>query len=325
MTQGPYGPYGPHHGHPPPRTTTNSLAVASLVCAFLFAPLGIVFGHMSLSQITKRGENGRGLALAGLIIGYLVVVATVVVVVVSVVLVVLLATSLEQFDARHRESPRPGTSPAVGRPLPPFVPPATLGSNCQYPATTEPPSTPVNPPRTGRTPTTPASIAAGIATDRGDIGLDLDNATSPCTVHNFLSLAEQGYFDDSRCHRLAVEPQLRVLQCGDPTATGNGGPGYRFPNEYPSNQYRMTDPALETPVVYPRGTLAMANAGLGTNGSQFFLIYGDSMLPPQYTVFGTIDAEGLATLDRIAAAGVRGGSEDGPPANPVIIESVTTG
>ena len=67
-----------------------------------------------------------------------------------------------------------------------------------------------------------------------------------------------------------------MLQCGDPSGTGTGGPGYRFPNEYPTNQYRLTDPALKTPVLYPRGTLAMANAGPGTNGSQFFLVYEDS-------------------------------------------------
>lgn len=307
-------------GYPPPRST-NSLAVVSLVCAFLFAPLGIVFGHMSLSQIKRSGEEGRGLAIAGLVISYLVIAMTVVVVVVSVILVVGLAASLERFDAQGRNSPRPD-APTVQQPLPPFAPPATLGSNCQYPATTEPASRPVTPPPTGRTATTPPSIPATIVTDRGDIGVELDNAKSPCTVRNFTSLAEQGYFNDTRCHRLTVEPELRLLQCGDPSATGTGGPGYRFPNEYPSNQYRMADPALKADVVYPRGTLAMANSGLGTNGSQFFLIYDDSMLPPQYTVFGTIDAKGLAALDKIAAAGTRGGSQDGEPATRVTIESV---
>lgn len=314
-------PYGPHPGGYPPARPTNSLAVVSLVCAFLFAPLGIVFGHMSLSQIKKSGEDGRGLAIAGLVISYLVLVATIVVVVVSVILVVGLAASLERFDARGVE-PRAPRTPETAQPLPPFTPPATLGSNCQYPATTEPASKPVTPPQTGRTATTPASIPATIVTDRGDIGIELDNAKSPCTVRNFISLAAQGYFDDTRCHRLTVGTELRVLQCGDPSATGTGGPGYRFPNEYPSNQYRMADPALKTAVVYPRGTLAMANSGLGTNGSQFFLVYDDSMLPPQYTVFGTIDAKGLAALDRIAAAGTRGGSPDGEPATRVTVESV---
>ncbi|MDZ4234040.1 MAG: peptidylprolyl isomerase [Dietzia sp.] len=337
----PYGGYPPppdgypggHHGYPgwypsgyPPPQTTNSLAIASLVCAFLFAPLGILFGHMSLSQIKKSGEDGRGLATAGLVIGYVVVLTTVIVVVIGAVLLVALANSLERFDAaQDRSGPGPDRAPSVQQPLPPFDPPETLGFNCQYPATTEPASRPVQPPQNGRTPTSPESIPAGIVTDRGEIGLDLDNAKAPCTVKNFISLAEQGFFDDTRCHRLTVGADLRVLQCGDPTATGTGGPGYRFPNEYPSNQYRLTDPAMTTPVVYPKGTLAMANSGPGTNGSQFFLVYEDSVMPPTYTAFGTIDARGLAALADIATAGVVDGATDGQPLTEVTIESVRVG
>ena len=144
-----------------------------------------------------------------------------------------------------------------------------------------------------------------MTTNQGNIGLQLDNAKAPCTVNSFASLAQQGYFNDTPCHRLTTSPGLSVLQCGDPTGQGTGGPGYGFANEYPTNQYRPDDPALQQPVVYPRGTLAMANAGArATNGSQFFLVYKDSQLPPNYTAFGTIDATGLATLDKIAAAGV---------------------
>lgn len=80
-------------------------------------------------------------------------------------------------------------------------------------------------------------------------------------------------------------------------------------------------PKLQEPVIYPRGTLAMANAGPNTNCSQFFMVYKDSQLPPQYTVFGTIDQKGLATLDKIAAAGVAGGGEDGAPTMDVMIGS----
>ena len=109
----------------------------------------------------------------------------------------------------------------------------------------------------------------------------------------------------------------------DPSADGTGGPGYRFPNEYPTNQYRLSDPAVQRPVVYPRGTVAMANAGPGTNGSQFFLVYEDSLLPPTYTVFGTVDTTGLATLDAIAAGGTADGSDDGKPATPVTIKSAS--
>ena len=203
--------------------------------------------------------------------------------------------------------------------LPTFKPPATLGSNCQYPATTETASKPNTPPRTGRVPTTPATVDATIVTNDGAIGLQLDNAKSPCTVNNFVSLAQQGYFDGTSCHRLTTSPALGVLQCGDPTGLGTGGPGYRFPNEYPTNQYRLSDPALKSPVLYPRGTLAMANAGPGTNGSQFFLVYQDSTLPPTYTVFGTVDETGLATVDQIAAAGVQNGTDDGKPTKDVTI------
>jgi peptidyl-prolyl cis-trans isomerase B (cyclophilin B) len=139
---------------------------------------------------------------------------------------------------------------------------------------------------------------------------------------SFASLAQKGYFDNTVCHRLTTAPDLGVLQCGDPNATGSGGPGYSFANEYPTNQYDKADPALGKPVLYPRGTLAMANAGPDTNGSQFFLVYKDSKLPPNYTVFGTIDSTGLATLDKIAAAGVGGGGVDGKPATEVKVKSV---
>lgn len=170
-------------------------------------------------------------------------------------------------------------------------------------------------------PTDPAQVSASVSTNQGNIGLQLDNGTSPCTVNNFASLAQQGFFDNTTCHRLTTARAMKVLQCGDPTGTGTGGPGYRFPNEYPSSQYRLSDPGLRRPVVYPRGTLAMANTGPGTNGSQFLLVYGDTQLPPTYTVFGRIDDTGLATLDKIAARGVAGGGDDGEPAAEVKITS----
>ena len=188
--------------------------------------------------------------------------------------------------------------------------------------TTAPASKKVDPPRTGRIPTTPATVQATMVTSGGVIGLSLDNGKAPCTVNNFVSLAQQGFFDQTPCHRLTTSATLGVLQCGDPSGTGDGGPGYRFPNEYPTNQYRLADPALETPVVYPRGTLAMANSGQGTNGSQFFLVYEDSQLPPTYTVFGAVDETGLAVVDKVAAGGVKDGADDGQPATGVTIESI---
>jgi peptidyl-prolyl cis-trans isomerase B (cyclophilin B) len=212
--------------------------------------------------------------------------------------------------------------PAGNGQLPEFKAPPDLGADCQYPTTTEPASKPNKPPRTGKVPTDPAQVSVSMSTDQGNIGIQLDNAKAPCTVNSFASLAQQNYFNDTPCHRLTTSPGLSVLQCGDPTGSGSGGPGYEFANEYPTNQFQPDDPQLQNPVTYPRGTLAMANAGPGTNGSQFFLVYKDSMLPPGYTVFGKIDDTGLATLDKIAAAGVEGGGQDGKPATPVTVKSI---
>ena len=214
--------------------------------------------------------------------------------------------------------PQPGAVP----PLPPFKPSTNLGANCQYPASSDPAAKPVKPPRTGKIPTDPAEVSASMVTNQGNIGLMLANNKSPCTVNSFASLIGQGFFKDTKCHRLTTSATLGVLQCGDPKGDGTGGPGYQFANEYPTDQYPPNDPKAQEPVLYPRGTLAMANAGPGTNGSQFFLVYKDSQLPPQYTVFGTIQADGLATLDKIAKAGVAGGGEDGAPAEDVTIKSI---
>lgn len=210
--------------------------------------------------------------------------------------------------------------PAANGQLPAFVAAADLGANCQYPAAGAA-SKPTTPPRTGKVPTDPATVSVSMVTTQGNIGLQLDNAKAPCTVNSFASLAGQNYFNDTPCHRL-TSGGLSVLQCGDPTGQGTGGPGYQFANEYPTNQYQPDNPALQQPVLYPRGTVAMANAGPNTNGSQFFLVYQDSQLPPGYTVFGKIDGTGLATLDKIAAAGVAGGGPDGKPALDVELKSV---
>jgi peptidyl-prolyl cis-trans isomerase B (cyclophilin B) len=215
------------------------------------------------------------------------------------------------------------SAPSASGQLPAFAAPAGLGANCQYPPSTgERASKQNNPPRTGKVPTDPPQVSASMTTNQGNIGLQLDNAKSPCTVNSFASLAQQGFFNDTPCHRLTTSEGLAVLQCGDPTGQGTGGPGYQFDNEYPTNQFQPDDPALQEPVVYPRGTLAMANAGPGTNGSQFFLVYKDSHLPPNYTVFGTIDQTGLATLDKIAAAGTADGSQDGKPKDDVQVKSI---
>lgn len=255
-----------------------------------------------------------------------------VVLVIGAVVATVILTSKDSDTQASADTPSPTsatapTPPPGGSGLPPFVAPAGLGSDCQYPASQgEPASKKNNPPRSGKVPTEPAQISASMTTSAGNLGLQLDNAKAPCTVNSFASLAQQGYFNDTPCHRLTTSPGLSVLQCGDPTGKGTGGPGYGFVNEYPTNQYRPDDPALQSPVVYPRGTLAMANTGApGSNGSQFFLVFKDSQLPPNYTAFGTIDATGLATLDKIAAGGVvpgDRGADDGAPKTPVQIKSL---
>ena len=159
-------------------------------------------------------------------------------------------------------------------------------------------------------PSATGDVTATMETSAGTIGLTLDGATTPCTVNSFVSLAEQGYFDDTECHRLTTSG-IFVLQCGDPSATGRGGPGYSYADE------------LDGSETYPAGTLAMANAGPDTNGSQFFLVYADTKLPPSYTVFGQIDEAGLAVVEAIAAKGAVGGGGDGAPAEAVTISSIS--
>jgi peptidyl-prolyl cis-trans isomerase B (cyclophilin B) len=168
-----------------------------------------------------------------------------------------------------------------------------------------------------------AHVSISMVTNQGNIGMILNTAQAPCAVNSFADLVGHGWFDHTPCHRLTTEG-IKVLQCGDPTGRGDGGPGYQFADEYPTDQYPPRSPELDKQVNYPRGTIAMANSGPNTNGSQFFLVYGDSPLQPKYTVIGTVDATGLATLDKIAAAGEddRNGPGDGAPTKPVTITSM---
>lgn len=273
-------------------------------------------------QLERRAEKARK-RRTYLIIGGAVAAVVVIAAVVATFVITNRDSDTETASATTTATPTT-SAPAPTGPggLPAFAAPAGLGENCQYPATGEPASKEADPPRSGKVPTEPAQISVSMETNRGDLGLMLDNGKSPCTVNSFASLAQQGYFNDTPCHRLTTSETLSVLQCGDPTGKGTGGPGYQFANEYPTNQYQPDDPKLRQPVTYPRGTLAMANAGANTNGSQFFLVYQDSQLPPNYTAFGTIDETGLATLDKIAEAGVAGGGEDGPPAQDVKVTSI---
>ncbi|WEO98555.1 peptidylprolyl isomerase [Streptomyces sp. FXJ1.172] len=143
-----------------------------------------------------------------------------------------------------------------------------------------------------------AKYTMKLATTCGDIGIDMKTAAAPHTVNSFAFLAAQGYFDHTKCHRLTTTG-IYVLQCGDPQGTGMGGPGYTLPDE------NLKDKSLKGNT-YPAGTVAMANTGQKhTGGSQFFLVYKDSPLPPQYTPFGTVSDAGMKVLQKIAAAGAQ--------------------
>ena len=152
-------------------------------------------------------------------------------------------------------------------------------------------------------------VKVTIGTNRGPIAMELDATNAPCTVESFLTLASSGYFTDTACHRLTTM-LIFVLQCGDPTATGSGDPGYSFDDEN-----------LPAPggMPYPRGTLAMANAGPDTNGSQFFMVYKDSPIDPNYPVFGKVTS-GLEIVDQVAAGGAPG--KDGQPNQSLVIQAV---
>jgi peptidyl-prolyl cis-trans isomerase B (cyclophilin B) len=270
-----------------------------------------------LERRAQQARRRRTLAIVGGSVAAAVVVAAIVVTVV-----------LTNKDHNTKHASAAGSSsatatsgPVSGPPLPAFKATADLGANCQYPPSPEPAAKPANPPRQGKVPTDPAQVSISMVTDQGNVGLLLANNESTCTVNSFVSLAQQKFFDGTKCHRLTTGDSSSILQCGDPSADGTGGPGYQFANEYPTDQYKPGDPAAREPVIYPRGTLAMANSGPNTNGSQFFLVYKDTLLPPEYTIFGKIQPDGLATLDKIAKGGVAGGGADGPPAVEVTIRS----
>ena len=153
------------------------------------------------------------------------------------------------------------------------------------------------------------------STNCGDISVTTDKL-APKTVGILSYLAQNGFYDGIKCHRLTTDG-IFVLQCGDPAGNGSGGPGFQFEDE----NLPKADASGST--IYPRGTVAMANSGPNTNGSQFFLVYQDSPLPPNYSVWGTITT-GLDLLDSIAKAGTSNGSTDGPPAQEVVINRATT-
>lgn len=148
---------------------------------------------------------------------------------------------------------------------------------------------------------------ATLKTEKGDIVIDLKAAETPITVNNFVSLSESGFYDNTIFHRTI---KGFMIQGGDPNGNGTGGPGYRFDDEPFEGKYT-------------RGTIAMANAGPNTNGSQFFIMHKDYDLPPNYVIFGHV-ASGLDVVDAIAEAPTAANQmgENSTPVDPVHIQTV---
>lgn len=201
------------------------------------------------------------------------------------------------------------------------------GSSCAYEST---PSDPAPPGKDVGQPTgaEPVSGTVTLHTNQGDLKVRLAR-TAPCTSRSFAHLAEKKFFDGTTCHRLTTTEGLKVLQCGDPSGTGQGGPGYTIPDENPTDL--KPGPTLadgSRTAIYPRGVVAMANTGAPhSGGSQFFLVYGDSTLQPNYAIFGLVDDPGLAILDKVAAAGAQpvNGPGDGTPTSAVMIQQAVLG
>ena len=148
-------------------------------------------------------------------------------------------------------------------------------------------------------------------TNCGDVVIEADGKNAPVTVFALSALANGGFFDQSLCHRLTTN-NIYVLQCGDPTATGSGGPNFSYRDE-------NLPTAIEAN--YPAGVVAMANSGPSTNGSQFFIVYEDTSLPPSYTIWGKV-TKGLEIIQAIAKDGVVGDKTDGTPKQKIAIEKV---
>lgn len=175
-------------------------------------------------------------------------------------------------------------------------------------------------------------------TNQGTIPITIDHKSAPCNAGAVISLAEKGFYNNTPCHRITDAADLKVLQCGDPTGTGVSGPGWTSPDEPPTDlkPAGTPDPSTGTaPVLYPRGTVAIANsnnAQMGqsnTGSSQFFLVLQDSKLAPEYSVVGKVDEAGLAVLEKIQKNGLNPGpmgtTTDGVPKQPVEITTAKVG
>jgi len=212
-------------------------------------------------------------------------------------------SAVEQSQAKPTEKPAEKPAAAAANPAPAASPAAASKEGAKPVANqwSSPPAMALDPNKT---------YTATIKTSQGDMTAELYAKEAPNTVNNFVFLANQGFYDGVIFHRIIKD---FMVQTGDPTGTGRGGPGYRFNDE------------LNTPFGYTKGTLAMANAGPNTQGSQFFICHGPGAerLPKNYTIFGKVTG-GIDVLDKIAGAQVRPGpgGENSSPVDPPKIESI---
>lgn len=265
----------------PGSTRTNPLAIVSLISAFVLSLVAVITGHLALRQIKRTGEGGRGLAIAGVTIGYAGLVAGI------VVIAVFITGGIAAVNDQLAEPQPSGASTSEVYELPS----PSLAEGRDWTGT--------------------------ITINGQDVDVTLDGAAAPQAVSSFLALGDDGFFDGTSCHRLVTQG-IYVLQCGDPTGTGTGGPGYSYG---PIENAPKDD-------VYPAGTLAMARIGGDgeSMGSQFFIVYDDSTIPSDaaggYTVLGTITG-GLDVVTGIADKGTKSGASDGAPADPAVIDGVS--
>ena len=218
-------------------------------------------------------------------------------VVVVIAAVVLVVTQVGGNDSTTAAAPTPTPSAST----------AAAKGDCTY-SKAGTPTKNAGQPANGKV-STSGTVTVNVATTRGDMTFALDRAKAPCTVNSFTYLAGKKYFDNTPCHRLTTGANFGVLQCGDPGGSGSGGPGYTFADELDKNGK------------YTKGVLAMANSGPNTNGSQFFIVYKDTQLAPNYTIFGTV-TKGLDVVENVAKGGTTSG-DDGKPKTAISLKTVT--
>ena len=183
------------------------------------------------------------------------------------------------------------------------------------------------------------TVDLDLTTSLGQVPIVLDRSEAACNVNAVATLANAGFYDDTSCHRLTMSENLSILQCGDPTSTGMGGPGWTSPDELPTGlkevplDPQMAQFGMPQTVIYPRGTIAIANSNndqqgrSNTGSAQFFIVTKDSTLQPNLSVVGKVSDEGMKVIDEVAEGGIApvagGTAEDGAPKTPLVIESAS--